>query len=223
MLVRTSNPGAGQFQDLLVSAKGESGPARPLFLHVAAAVRRGHGRTWDNAAWEMWERLWERPIRRNWPCCGRRCRKSCFWCPALAPRAAAVRTWPPPSAPMASAPSSTVREPSFTPSSRRTRLGAVRRGGHPRRHCRAAAGAALNGDREDALAKPSLPRIPFVPLSRLLPHGQGLLHETPRMARAHAAAVCLYPVRHFLGRGRSTVICTSPDWPLVERQEMISP
>jgi orotidine-5'-phosphate decarboxylase len=36
VLVRTSNPGAGQFQDLLVSAKGEE--PRPLYQHVAAAV-----------------------------------------------------------------------------------------------------------------------------------------------------------------------------------------
>jgi orotidine-5'-phosphate decarboxylase len=36
VLVRTSNPGAGQFQDLLVSS-GE-GPSRPLYQHVGAAV-----------------------------------------------------------------------------------------------------------------------------------------------------------------------------------------
>jgi orotidine-5'-phosphate decarboxylase len=36
VLVRTSNPGAGQFQDLLVSS--ETSPARPLFQHVGAAV-----------------------------------------------------------------------------------------------------------------------------------------------------------------------------------------
>lgn len=39
VLVRTSNPGAGQFQDLQVSAAGAAGPPRPLFLHVAEAVR----------------------------------------------------------------------------------------------------------------------------------------------------------------------------------------
>lgn len=39
VLVRTSNPGAGQFQDLQVSAAGDAQPARPLFLHVAEAVR----------------------------------------------------------------------------------------------------------------------------------------------------------------------------------------
>jgi orotidine-5'-phosphate decarboxylase len=36
VLVRTSNPGAGQFQDLLVSS--ETSPARPLYQHVGAAV-----------------------------------------------------------------------------------------------------------------------------------------------------------------------------------------
>jgi orotidine-5'-phosphate decarboxylase len=36
VLVRTSNPGAGQFQDLLVSS--ESTPVRPLYQHVGAAV-----------------------------------------------------------------------------------------------------------------------------------------------------------------------------------------
>jgi orotidine-5'-phosphate decarboxylase len=38
VLVRTSNPGAGQFQDLQVVRPGEPGPGRPLFLHVAEAV-----------------------------------------------------------------------------------------------------------------------------------------------------------------------------------------
>jgi orotidine-5'-phosphate decarboxylase len=37
VLVRTSNPGAGQFQDLLVTAK-DGGAPRPLYQHVAAAV-----------------------------------------------------------------------------------------------------------------------------------------------------------------------------------------
>jgi orotidine-5'-phosphate decarboxylase len=37
VLVRTSNPGAGQFQDLLVTAKGGGAP-RPLYQHVAEAV-----------------------------------------------------------------------------------------------------------------------------------------------------------------------------------------
>jgi orotidine-5'-phosphate decarboxylase len=36
VLVRTSNPGAGLFQDLLVSEKG--GPARPLYQHVGDGV-----------------------------------------------------------------------------------------------------------------------------------------------------------------------------------------
>jgi orotidine-5'-phosphate decarboxylase len=36
VLVRTSNPGAGQFQDLVVS--GGPGEPRPLFVHVGAAV-----------------------------------------------------------------------------------------------------------------------------------------------------------------------------------------
>jgi orotidine-5'-phosphate decarboxylase len=36
VLVRTSNPGAGQFQDLVVSIPG--GPARPLYQHIGAAV-----------------------------------------------------------------------------------------------------------------------------------------------------------------------------------------
>jgi orotidine-5'-phosphate decarboxylase len=36
VLVRTSNPGAGQFQDLLVSSA--AAPARPLYQHVGAAV-----------------------------------------------------------------------------------------------------------------------------------------------------------------------------------------
>jgi orotidine-5'-phosphate decarboxylase len=36
VLVRTSNPGAGQFQDLLVS--GAASPPRPLYQHVGAAV-----------------------------------------------------------------------------------------------------------------------------------------------------------------------------------------
>jgi orotidine-5'-phosphate decarboxylase len=36
VLVRTSNPGAGLFQDLLV--QGGDGPARPLYQHVGAAV-----------------------------------------------------------------------------------------------------------------------------------------------------------------------------------------
>jgi orotidine-5'-phosphate decarboxylase len=36
VLVRTSNPGAGQFQDLLVSSGTE--PPRPLYQHVGAAV-----------------------------------------------------------------------------------------------------------------------------------------------------------------------------------------
>jgi orotidine-5'-phosphate decarboxylase len=39
VLVRTSNPGAGQFQDLQVSAPAAPGPARPVFMHVAEAVR----------------------------------------------------------------------------------------------------------------------------------------------------------------------------------------
>lgn len=39
VLVRTSNAGAGQFQDLVVSAPGAGIPGRPLFLHVAEAVR----------------------------------------------------------------------------------------------------------------------------------------------------------------------------------------
>jgi orotidine-5'-phosphate decarboxylase len=37
VLVRTSNPGAGLFQDLLVSAK-DGGTPRPLYRHVGAAV-----------------------------------------------------------------------------------------------------------------------------------------------------------------------------------------
>jgi orotidine-5'-phosphate decarboxylase len=36
VLVRTSNPGAGQFQDLLVSS--DTSPARPLYQYVGAAV-----------------------------------------------------------------------------------------------------------------------------------------------------------------------------------------
>ncbi len=36
VLVRTSNPGAGQFQDLLVSSA--TSPARPLYQHVGEAV-----------------------------------------------------------------------------------------------------------------------------------------------------------------------------------------
>jgi orotidine-5'-phosphate decarboxylase len=36
VLVRTSNPGAGLFQDLIV--QGKDGPARPLYQHVGAAV-----------------------------------------------------------------------------------------------------------------------------------------------------------------------------------------
>jgi orotidine-5'-phosphate decarboxylase len=39
ILVRTSNPGAGQFQDLIATRPGQTGPGRPLFLHVAEAVR----------------------------------------------------------------------------------------------------------------------------------------------------------------------------------------
>ncbi len=39
VLVRTSNPGAGQFQDLEARRTGDAGPARPLFQHVAEAVR----------------------------------------------------------------------------------------------------------------------------------------------------------------------------------------
>jgi orotidine-5'-phosphate decarboxylase len=42
VLVRTSNPGAGLFQDLLVSAAG-GGEARPLYQHVGLTVR-GWGR-----------------------------------------------------------------------------------------------------------------------------------------------------------------------------------
>src|SRR5260370_824758 len=37
VLVRTSNPGGGQFQDLLVAAKGGAAP-RPLYQHVGEAV-----------------------------------------------------------------------------------------------------------------------------------------------------------------------------------------
>jgi orotidine-5'-phosphate decarboxylase len=39
VLVRTSNPGAGLFQDLEVRRPGSSDPPRPLFLHVGEAVR----------------------------------------------------------------------------------------------------------------------------------------------------------------------------------------
>ncbi|MBI1913995.1 MAG: orotidine-5'-phosphate decarboxylase [Planctomycetes bacterium] len=39
VLVRTSNAGAGQFQDLVVTRSGGTEPGRPLFLHVAEAVR----------------------------------------------------------------------------------------------------------------------------------------------------------------------------------------
>ena len=39
VLVRTSNAGAGQFQDLVATRPGSTEPGRPLFLHVAAAVR----------------------------------------------------------------------------------------------------------------------------------------------------------------------------------------
>ncbi len=39
VLVRTSNPGAGLFQDLEARRAGSDAPARPLFEHVAEAVR----------------------------------------------------------------------------------------------------------------------------------------------------------------------------------------
>src|SRR5215510_3012316 len=39
VLVRTSNAGAGQFQDLLATRPGRTEAGRPLFLHVAEAVR----------------------------------------------------------------------------------------------------------------------------------------------------------------------------------------
>jgi orotidine-5'-phosphate decarboxylase len=39
VLVRTSNPGAGQFQDLEAKKPGSDEPARPLFQHVGEAVR----------------------------------------------------------------------------------------------------------------------------------------------------------------------------------------
>src|SRR5438105_13662909 len=43
VLVRTSNAGARQFQDLIATRPGSTEPGRPLFLHVAEAVRAWAG------------------------------------------------------------------------------------------------------------------------------------------------------------------------------------
>ncbi len=101
ILVRTSNPGARQFQDLECDGQ-------PVFRHVAAAVQAWRGRTWGGASSAMPGPLSAPPIRRSWRPCGRSCRKSRFWCRATAARAGARRTWPARSGPMGRGPWSTA-------------------------------------------------------------------------------------------------------------------
>ena len=71
VLVRTSNPGAGLFQNLVCDGK-------PLYRHVADEVVKGR---WSG-----------RRTRGNWPSCGWRCRTSGSWCRATGRRAGPPRT-----------------------------------------------------------------------------------------------------------------------------------
>lgn len=63
VLAKTSNPGSGFLQDLLVEEK-------PLYLHLAEALERegrGTGRV-PGAGWGWW---WGPPTRRPWLGCGK--------------------------------------------------------------------------------------------------------------------------------------------------------
>ena len=63
VLVRTSNPGAGLFQDLVADG-------RPIYQHVATAAAMWRGRTSAAAASATWARWSAPPIRRSWRNCG---------------------------------------------------------------------------------------------------------------------------------------------------------
>ena len=103
VLVKTSNPGGGMFQDLIADG-------RPLYRHVAEYVeRKAAENARAAAAMESSERWSGQLIRSNFPNCAQSCRTHGFWCPALAVKAGRPPTWRELSTPTAWEPSSTTR------------------------------------------------------------------------------------------------------------------
>ena len=91
VLVKTSNPSSGEFQDRLVrcGTKEEEGTDRPLYEIVGEQV----------AAWGseipivMWALWLAQPIRNREGSCARLCLRLIFWCPDTALREVRAQTW----------------------------------------------------------------------------------------------------------------------------------
>ena len=79
VLVKTSNPSSGEFQDREIDG-------RPLYELVGEKVAE-----WGADC--MGARLWAPPIRRWAKCLERSCRKRISWCRATVHRAARARIW----------------------------------------------------------------------------------------------------------------------------------
>ena len=85
ILVKTSNPSSGEFQDRLIDG-------RPLYELVGEQVAAGARSVWaiPTAMWALW---WALPTRSRERCCERLCPRPTFWCPDTAPREAREKIW----------------------------------------------------------------------------------------------------------------------------------
>ncbi len=119
-LVRTSNPGAADVEDLELASGGTVSERLAGMVHALGvpAGRRGA----RGAGWPMWG-PWSAPrSRHTWIACASSCRTPCSCCPGWAPRGAASRILPRPSRRAAPAAWSRRRARSPTPTRRRVKL-----------------------------------------------------------------------------------------------------